>query len=68
MCCSDARGQDGAIESLGQCIDFNSSQQVVMTPENEALWAELPGDSKVDLHRKVTFYDLTNGMDVLFRG
>ena len=39
-----------------------------MTPGTESLWAELPGDSKIDLHRSVTFYELENAMDVLFRG
>lgn len=43
-------------------------KKVVMTEETSGLWAELPGDSGVNLYRKITVYEPTNMVDVIFRG
>lgn len=39
-----------------------------MNEANSGLWAKLPGDSGVNLYRKITVYEPTNIIDVIFIG
>lgn len=53
---------------LNNYINKEIPSQVAMDEANSGLWAQLPGDSGVNLYRKITVYEPKNIIDVIFKG
>ena len=52
---------------LENMIKSQAIDQVVMTSENEGLWAHFPGDTRTRILRNFTFFRLMNEDDYLLR-
>lgn len=52
---------------LGSLINSEAKKGIVMTNENENLWAHIPGDTQTDIIRNYTFFNFTNPKEVLYR-
>jgi hypothetical protein len=49
-------------------ISLEAAKQIPMAPDNEFLWAHLPGSTQTFIHRNFTFFNFTNPKEVIYLG
>lgn len=53
---------------LASLIDSQAKSGIVMTPDNENLWAHIPGGTNTITYRNFTFFNFTNPREFLYQG